>query len=38
MWGYPSYINQTLAAEGRKALAEQGIIYGDSESYRHMCR
>ncbi|CAO3645611.1 unnamed protein product [Cunninghamella blakesleeana] len=38
MWGYPSYINQTLAAEGRKALAEQNIIYGDSESYRHMCR
>ncbi|KAI7894373.1 nucleotide-diphospho-sugar transferase [Mucor mucedo] len=38
MWGYPNYINQTYAAECRSQLQQQGIPYGDSESYRHMCR
>ncbi|KAL0078764.1 nucleotide-diphospho-sugar transferase [Phycomyces blakesleeanus] len=38
MWGYPSYINQTRAAENRHELAKQGVPYADSESYRHMCR
>lgn len=38
MWGYPSFINQTLAAENREAMAATGIPYGGSESYRHMCR
>ncbi|KAI8374306.1 nucleotide-diphospho-sugar transferase [Radiomyces spectabilis] len=36
MWSYPPHINQTLAAEGRKLL--ESLPYGDSESYRHMCR
>ncbi|KAJ1651936.1 alpha-1,2-mannosyltransferase ktr1 [Dispira simplex] len=35
-WSYPSWINQTLAAETRENM--RNIIYGDSESYRHMCR
>ncbi|CAM0139111.1 unnamed protein product [Umbelopsis sp. WA50703] len=38
MWGYPSFINQTLAAESRNQMAVTGIPYGGSESYRHMCR
>ncbi|KAH8549321.1 nucleotide-diphospho-sugar transferase [Umbelopsis sp. PMI_123] len=38
MWGYPSFINQTIAAENREAMAATGIPYGGSESYRHMCR
>ncbi|KAJ1657197.1 alpha 1,2-mannosyltransferase 2.4.1 [Dispira simplex] len=35
-WSYPSWINQTLAAETRENM--RNIMYGDSESYRHMCR
>lgn len=38
MWGYPAYINQTFAAERREIMKEQGVPYGGSESYRHMCR
>ncbi|CAO3610150.1 unnamed protein product [Cunninghamella blakesleeana] len=37
-WSYPSWINQTYAAECRKEMENQQIIYGGSESYRHMCR
>jgi alpha 1,2-mannosyltransferase len=37
-WGYPDHINQTKAAECRKDMEERRIIYGGSESYRHMCR
>ncbi|KAJ2664144.1 hypothetical protein IWW48_000913 [Coemansia sp. RSA 1200] len=37
-WSYPDYIDQTRAAEARKKMSEQKIIYGGSESYRHMCR
>ncbi|KAI9258734.1 nucleotide-diphospho-sugar transferase [Phascolomyces articulosus] len=36
MWSYPSWINQTLAAERRELMS--GVPYGTSESYRHMCR
>ncbi|CAO3638820.1 unnamed protein product [Cunninghamella blakesleeana] len=35
-WGFPSWIDQDRAAETRKKMAN--IIYGDSISYRHMCR
>jgi hypothetical protein len=38
MWGYPDYINQTYAAECRQSMHDRRIIYGGSESYRHMCR
>lgn len=38
MWGYPDYINQTYATECRNKMDAQGIPYGGSESYRHMCR
>ena len=35
-WSYPDFIDQTAAAEVRKNMSN--IIYGWSESYRHMCR
>uniref|UniRef100_A0A060T8N1 ARAD1C30184p n=1 Tax=Blastobotrys adeninivorans TaxID=409370 RepID=A0A060T8N1_BLAAD len=37
-WSYPDWINQTAAAEVREEMKQMDIIYGDSESYRHMCR
>lgn len=35
-WSYPDFIDQEKAAQTRKDMAH--IIYGSSESYRHMCR
>ncbi|CAB4255060.1 similar to Saccharomyces cerevisiae YDR483W KRE2 Alpha1,2- mannosyltransferase of the Golgi involved in protein mannosylation [Maudiozyma barnettii] len=35
-WSYPDYIDQSKAADTRIKMAD--IIYGASESYRHMCR
>lgn len=35
-WSYPSFINKTKASETRKKMSN--IIYGESESYRFMCR
>ncbi|KAF9186877.1 alpha 1,2-mannosyltransferase 2.4.1 [Haplosporangium sp. Z 11] len=35
-WSYPDWISQEKAAEARRAMRK--IIYGSSESYRHMCR
>jgi alpha 1,2-mannosyltransferase len=37
-WEYPEWIDQKKAADSRKAMSEKGIIYGDNEAYRHMCR
>jgi alpha 1,2-mannosyltransferase len=34
-WGYPEWISEEKAAETRK---KAHYVYGDSESYRHMCR
>lgn len=36
MWGYPEWIDQDKASDTRENMKE--VIYGDSESYRHMCR
>ncbi|KAI8384343.1 nucleotide-diphospho-sugar transferase [Radiomyces spectabilis] len=38
MWGYPDWIDQEKARESRAAMEANGVIYGGSESYRHMCR
>ncbi|KAF9583750.1 hypothetical protein BGW38_008662 [Lunasporangiospora selenospora] len=35
-WSYPSWISKERAAEARKSMKK--IIYGWSQSYRHMCR
>lgn len=37
-WGFPSWIDQDKAARVREEMHEKKIIYGDSISYRHMCR
>ncbi|GAB7346799.1 hypothetical protein MBLNU459_g1897t1 [Dothideomycetes sp. NU459] len=37
-WSFPDFIDQNKAAETRAEMARKKIIYGDSVSYRHMCR
>jgi alpha 1,2-mannosyltransferase len=37
-WSYPEWIDQDRARQVREEMREQKIIYGHSESYRHMCR
>ncbi|EGW31253.1 alpha-1,2-mannosyltransferase [Spathaspora passalidarum NRRL Y-27907] len=37
-WSYPEWIDQEKAALVREDMRERKIIYGHSESYRHMCR
>ncbi|PYI28402.1 glycosyl transferase [Aspergillus indologenus CBS 114.80] len=37
-WSYPEWIDQEKAKKVRQEMGEKKIIYGDSESYRHMCR
>ena len=37
-WSYPSYIDQNKAKEIRESRKWASITYGNSESYRHMCR
>lgn len=37
-WSFPSWIDQDKARAVREDMAQRKIIYGDSISYRHMCR
>lgn len=37
-WLYPDFIDQQLAAQKRKELAQKNVVYAESELYRHMCR
>ncbi|KAL9070001.1 MAG: hypothetical protein Q9161_005174 [Pseudevernia consocians] len=37
-WSFPDFIDQEKAKAVREDMAERKIIYGDSVSYRHMCR
>lgn len=37
-WSYPDFIDQERAAKVREEMKKAKIIYGDLESYRHMCR
>ena len=37
-WSYPDHIDQERAKKVREEMAKKKIIYGDSVSYRHMCR
>ena len=37
-WGFPDFIDQEKARLVREDMKERKIIYGDSISYRHMCR
>ncbi|CAG8497240.1 16242_t:CDS:2, partial [Acaulospora colombiana] len=36
MWSYPDWIDQEKAAKARKEMESNNVIYGGSESYRHM--
>ncbi|KKY23750.1 putative glycolipid 2-alpha-mannosyltransferase [Diplodia seriata] len=37
-WSFPSWIDTSKAAKVRDEMKQKQIIYGDSISYRHMCR
>lgn len=37
-WSYPSWIDQDQALAARESRKFQNVVYGQSESYRHMCR
>ncbi|PUU74828.1 nucleotide-diphospho-sugar transferase [Tuber borchii] len=37
-WSVPSHVNTTLMRAEMLRMAREDIIYGDSLSYRHMCR
>lgn len=37
-WSYPDWIDLEKAKKSREDMKKANIIYGDSESYRHMCR
>lgn len=37
-WSFPEWIDQEKARKVREDMKERGVIYGDSVSYRHMCR
>lgn len=37
-WSFPEWIDQDKARKTREDMGERKIIYGDSVSYRHMCR
>ncbi|KJX94227.1 alpha 1,2-mannosyltransferase like protein [Zymoseptoria brevis] len=37
-WSFPDFIDQEKAKRVREDMHERKIIYGDSISYRHMCR
>lgn len=37
-WSYPDFIDKEKAANARAEMVKNRVIYGGSESYRHMCR
>lgn len=37
-WHRPPWINNTKFEEGLLSMKEQGVLYGNSHSYRNMCR
>ena len=37
-WSFPDFIDQERAKKTREDMRERKVIYGDSISYRHMCR
>lgn len=37
-WSFPEWIDQDKARKVREDMHDRKIIYGDSTSYRHMCR
>lgn len=37
-WGYPDWVDKDVAQEGIRKQGDQAIMYGEMESYHHMCR
>ncbi|KAF7731997.1 hypothetical protein EC973_007102 [Apophysomyces ossiformis] len=37
-WSYPSWVSESYAAECREKMKKEGVMFGDKESYHHMCR
>ncbi|KAI7202237.1 Alpha-1,2 mannosyltransferase [Hortaea werneckii] len=37
-WGFPDFVDQEKATKAREDMQERTIPYGNSVSYRHMCR
>ena len=37
-WSFPKHIDKQKARDAMKAMEGRGVLYGGSESYRHMCR
>ncbi|BDA47839.1 Glycolipid 2-alpha-mannosyltransferase 2 [Coccomyxa sp. Obi] len=37
-WGYPSFVDPKAAAKARMDMLRHRVLYGDRESYHHMCR
>ncbi|CAO3600024.1 unnamed protein product [Absidia cylindrospora] len=37
-WGYPSWVDEDYAAQCRKDMLANGVMFGEKESYHHMCR
>lgn len=37
-WGYPSFVDESYAAQCRERMRTNGVMFGDKESYHHMCR
>ncbi|KAL9105281.1 MAG: hypothetical protein Q9227_009520 [Pyrenula ochraceoflavens] len=38
MWGYPDWVDKSVAKEGIQKQGDAAIMYGGMESYHHMCR
>jgi mannosyltransferase len=38
MWGYPDWVDKSVAQEGIRKQGDAAIMYGGMESYHHMCR
>ncbi|KAI5799855.1 nucleotide-diphospho-sugar transferase, partial [Geopyxis carbonaria] len=37
-WGMPDWISKDKSEKNRQRMERDGVIYGDSKTYRHMCR
>jgi mannosyltransferase len=38
MWGFPDWVDKSVAKEGIAKQGDAAIMYGGMESYHHMCR
>jgi mannosyltransferase len=38
LWGFPDWVDESVAKEGIAKQGDAAIMYGGMESYHHMCR